>query len=65
MTRRFESKVDTWLVVVIAASFAISVLATAPTFLVGMWWVAIPVVLIYLSSFGYSGRHITLSRGMN
>ncbi len=35
------------MVVVIVASFGVSVLATAPSFLNGMWWVGIPVILIY------------------
>lgn len=47
MNRRFYSKVDNWLVVVMIAAFIVSVMSTAPAFYQGMLWVAVPVILIF------------------
>ncbi|HMO81642.1 MAG TPA: PH domain-containing protein [Pyrinomonadaceae bacterium] len=47
MNRRFYSKVDTWLIVVLIAAFIVSIISTAPAFYQGMWWVAVPVILIF------------------
>lgn len=47
MENRFDSKIDSWLLVVIIAAGGISIMAAAPAFYQGMWWIAVPLIAIF------------------
>jgi hypothetical protein len=43
MAEIFRSKIDGWLVIVMVAALAISLIAIAPAVYQGLWWVVIPL----------------------
>ena len=43
MAAIFRSKIDRWLVIVMVAALAISLIAIAPAVYQGLWWVIIPL----------------------
>ena len=43
MAEIFRSKIDGWLVIVMVAALAISLIAIAPAVYQGLWWVIIPL----------------------